>query len=154
MIPTHLYFHRFPRTYPTNAHPIFTVQQPIRGIPDDCITKLSNSIQAEARQSRGTVIVFQVSKPLNWLILKGTRHSGTISPLYPQSRSYPDYHNTQVITLAQDWIVTNISPPVEVVGSLASEMIRRASEEEQVSVWLSMPCSVLRMPTPSGKKAT
>jgi eukaryotic translation initiation factor 2-alpha kinase 4 len=143
MIPTHLYFHRFPRTYPTNAHPIFTVKQPVRGIPDDCITKLSNFIQAEARQSRGTVIVFQVSKLLNRLIMNGARHSGTISPLYPQSRPfdptiilcfYPDYHNIQVITLAQDWIATNISPPVEVVGSLASEMIRRASEEEQVSV--------------------
>jgi len=65
MIPTHLHFHRLPRTYPTNAHPIFTVQQPIRGIPDDRITKLSNFIQAEARQSRGTEIVFQVSKLLN-----------------------------------------------------------------------------------------
>lgn len=144
MIPTHLYFHRFPRTYPTNAHPIFTVQQPIRGIPDDYITKLSNFIQAEARQSRGTEIVFQVSKLLIRLILNAARHSGTISPLYPQSRSfdptivlfhfYSDYHNIQVITLAQDWIATNVSPPVEVVGSLASEMIRRASEEEQVSV--------------------
>ena len=88
MIPTHFYFHRFPRTYPTNAHPIFTVQQPIRGIPDDCITKLSNSIQAEARQSRGTEIVFQVSKLLNQLFTYGARHFGTISPLYPQSRSF------------------------------------------------------------------
>jgi eukaryotic translation initiation factor 2-alpha kinase 4 len=64
MILAHLFHHRFPRTYPTNAHPIFTVQQPIRGIPDDCIARLSNYIQAEARQSRGTEIVFQVSKLL------------------------------------------------------------------------------------------
>ncbi|KAF8483387.1 hypothetical protein DFH94DRAFT_307281 [Russula ochroleuca] len=95
---TKIYFHLhtiFPRTYPTNAHPIFTVQQPIRGIPDDCIARLSNYIQAEARQSRGTEIVFQV------------------------------------ITSAQDWIATNITPPVEAIGSLASEMIKRASEEEQ-----------------------
>lgn len=105
------------------------MQQPIRGIPDDCITKLSNFIQAEARQSRGTEIVFQVSILLNRLILNGERHSGTIVYF-----SNPDYHNIQVITLAQDWIATNISPPVEAVGSLASEMIRRASEEEQVSV--------------------
>ncbi len=42
----------------------------------------------------------------------------------------------QVVTVAQDWISTNIAPPVEVVGSLASEMIKRASEEEQVGVWL------------------
>ncbi|KAH9956146.1 hypothetical protein BC827DRAFT_1139950 [Russula dissimulans] len=95
---TKIYFHLhtiFPRTYPTNAHPIFTVQQPIKGIPDDCVAKLSNFIQAEARQSRGTEIVFQV------------------------------------ITAAQDWIAANITPPVEVVGSLASEMIKRALEEEQ-----------------------
>jgi translation initiation factor 2-alpha kinase 4 len=58
------FHHRFPRTYPTNAHPIFTVQQPIKGIPDDCVAKLSNFIQAEARQSRGTELVFQVSKHL------------------------------------------------------------------------------------------
>jgi len=95
---TKIYFHLhtiFPRTYPTNAYPIFTVQQPIKGIPDDYVTKLSNFIQAEARQSRGTEIVFQV------------------------------------VTVAQDWISTNIAPPVEVIGSLASEMIKRASEEEQ-----------------------
>jgi hypothetical protein len=50
------------------------------------------------------------------------------------STIYPDYHDIQVITLAQDWIATNITPRVEVVGSLASEMIKRASEEEQVDV--------------------
>lgn len=85
----------FPRTYPANAHPIFTIQQPIKGISDDHVTKLSNFIRNEARQSRGTEIVFQV------------------------------------VTAAQDWIATNIVPPVQVVGSLASEMIKRASEEEQ-----------------------
>ncbi|KAI0266451.1 kinase-like domain-containing protein [Gloeopeniophorella convolvens] len=93
-----IYFHLhtiFPKTYPANAHPIFTVQQPIQGISEDRITKLSNYIQSEAKQSRGTEIVFQV------------------------------------ITAAQDWIATNISPPAEVVGSLASEMIRRATEEER-----------------------
>jgi hypothetical protein len=54
--------YRFPKTYPTNAHPLFTIQQPIKGISDDCATRLSNFIQAEARQSRGTEIVFQVSE--------------------------------------------------------------------------------------------
>jgi len=95
---TKIYFHLhtiFPRTYPTNAHPIFSVQQPIKGIPDDSVAKLANVIQAEAQQSRGTETVFQV------------------------------------ITAAQDWIAANITPPVEVAGSLASEMIKRASEEEQ-----------------------
>ncbi|KAI9457648.1 kinase-like domain-containing protein [Lactarius psammicola] len=93
-----IYFHLhtiFPRTYPANAHPIFAVQQPIKGISDDYVTKLSNFIRAEAQRSHGTEIVFQV------------------------------------VTAAQDWIATNIMPPVQVVGSLASEMIKRASEEEQ-----------------------
>lgn len=93
-----IYFHLhtiFPRTYPANAHPIFAVQQPIKGISDDHVAKLSNFIRAEAQQSRGTEIVFQV------------------------------------VTAAQDWIATNIIPPAQVVGSLASEMIKRASEEEQ-----------------------
>ena len=67
----HSHDHSFPRTYPLNAHPIFTVQQPIKGIPDDSVTKLSNFIQTEARQSRGTEIVFQVSKVLlNYLWVK------------------------------------------------------------------------------------
>ncbi|KAH9994612.1 hypothetical protein BJV77DRAFT_1059858 [Russula vinacea] len=94
---TKIYFHLhtiFPRTYPTNAHPIFTVQQPIRGIPDDCIARLSNYIQAEARQSRGTEIVFQV------------------------------------ITSAQDWIATNITPPVEVVASEEEQAKKRREEAE------------------------
>ena len=56
------FYDRFPRTYPANAHPIFTVQQPIKGISDDHVTKLSNFIRAEARQSRGTEIVFQVGQ--------------------------------------------------------------------------------------------
>jgi hypothetical protein len=47
-------------------------------------------------------------------------------------------HDIQVVTLAQDWIATNVTPPLEVVGSLASEMIKRASEEEQVGTWLGM----------------
>ncbi|KAH9943970.1 hypothetical protein B0H21DRAFT_747282 [Amylocystis lapponica] len=37
----------------------------------------------------------------------------------------------QVITFSQDWMSINISPPVEVVGSLATEMNKRASEEER-----------------------
>jgi hypothetical protein len=57
-------YHRFPKTYPTNAHPLFAVQQPIKGISDDYITRLSSFIQAEARQSRGTEMVFQVSELL------------------------------------------------------------------------------------------
>ncbi|KZT71101.1 Serine/threonine-protein kinase [Daedalea quercina L-15889] len=36
----------------------------------------------------------------------------------------------QIVTFAQDWIANNVKPPVEVVGSLAMEMNRRAYEEE------------------------
>lgn len=55
-------YDRFPRTYPANAPPIFSIQQPIKGISDDHVTKLSNFIREEARQSRGTEIVFQVGQ--------------------------------------------------------------------------------------------
>jgi hypothetical protein len=75
-------------------------------------------------------------------------------PLPPRLSSiYPDCHDIQVITLAQDWIATNVTPPVEVVGSLASEMIKRASEEEQVGVQLE--CVIFQgLLTPSGEEAT
>ncbi|KAH9923827.1 uncharacterized protein B0H18DRAFT_1013542 [Fomitopsis serialis] len=36
----------------------------------------------------------------------------------------------QIVTFAQEWITHNVKPPVEVVGSLATEMNRRAHEEE------------------------
>ncbi|CAL1710511.1 unnamed protein product [Somion occarium] len=36
-----------------------------------------------------------------------------------------------VVTYAQDWILNNIAPPVEVSGSLATEMIKRSIAEEQ-----------------------
>lgn len=38
----------------------------------------------------------------------------------------------QIVTFAQDWISNKVKPPVEVVGSLATEMNRRAYEEELV----------------------
>ncbi|PCH37122.1 Serine/threonine-protein kinase [Wolfiporia cocos MD-104 SS10] len=37
----------------------------------------------------------------------------------------------QIVTFAQEWLVAYIVPPVEVVGSLATEMSKRAYEEEQ-----------------------
>ncbi|KAL6299472.1 kinase-like domain-containing protein [Sparassis latifolia] len=37
----------------------------------------------------------------------------------------------QIVTYAQDWITNNVARPVEVVGSLATEMNKRASEEER-----------------------
>ncbi|KAL4251194.1 non-specific serine/threonine protein kinase [Abortiporus biennis] len=37
----------------------------------------------------------------------------------------------QIVTFAQDWILNNIAPPVEVSGSLATQMTQRAIAEEQ-----------------------
>ncbi|KAH8096907.1 hypothetical protein BXZ70DRAFT_945142 [Cristinia sonorae] len=37
----------------------------------------------------------------------------------------------QIVTFAQDWLLSNITPPAEVVGSLATEMMRRAIAEEE-----------------------
>lgn len=47
----------------------------------------------------------------------------------------------QIVTFAQDWIASNVKPPVEVVGSLATEMNRRAQEKEMVGA--STCCSVV-----------
>ncbi|KAI0066910.1 Serine/threonine-protein kinase [Artomyces pyxidatus] len=85
----------FPKTYPTNAYPTFTIQQPIKGLTNEQITKLSNRIHTEAKQSKGAEMVFHIG------------------------------------TFAQEWILANVEPPVEVVGSLATEMNRRALEEER-----------------------
>ncbi|TFK91310.1 Serine/threonine-protein kinase [Polyporus arcularius HHB13444] len=93
-----LYFHlhtKFPRTYPTGAPPIFTIQQPIAGLRPDEITKLNNAIHNEAQQLKGMEMVFQI------------------------------------VCFAKDWLDANVKPPTEVVGSLATEMNRRAVEEER-----------------------
>jgi eukaryotic translation initiation factor 2-alpha kinase 4 len=37
------------------------------------------------------------------------------------------------VTFTQEWISDNVSPPIEVPGSLATEMKKRASDEERVS---------------------
>ncbi|RPD79604.1 Serine/threonine-protein kinase [Lentinus tigrinus ALCF2SS1-7] len=86
---------KFPRTYPTGAPPIFTIQQPIVGLRPDEITKLSHAIHNEAQQLKGMEMVFQI------------------------------------VCFAKDWLDANVKPPAEVVGSLATEMNRRAVEEER-----------------------
>ncbi|KAI0954220.1 hypothetical protein AcV7_007513 [Taiwanofungus camphoratus] len=93
-----IYFHlhiKFPKTYPMIACPTFTIQQPIRGLKANEVTKLSHTIHTEAQRNKGAEMVFQV------------------------------------ITFAQDWIANNVVPPAEVAGSLATEMSKRASEEER-----------------------
>ncbi|TFY73054.1 hypothetical protein EWM64_g10958, partial [Hericium alpestre] len=37
----------------------------------------------------------------------------------------------QIVTFAQDWLAAHINPPPEVQGSLATQMIKRASDEER-----------------------
>ncbi|KAG6328876.1 hypothetical protein ID866_10215, partial [Astraeus odoratus] len=93
-----VFFHlrvKFPKTYPTLATPVFTVQKPIRGIPSDVETALSKLIHDEAQKLRGSEMVFQI------------------------------------ITTAQEWISDHVQPPSEASGSLATEMTRRAIQEEQ-----------------------
>ena len=55
---------RFPKTYPTLATPIFTVQRPVRGIAHDVETALSKVIHSEAQKLRGSEMVFQVRSML------------------------------------------------------------------------------------------
>jgi len=40
-------------------------------------------------------------------------------------------HSDQIITSAQEWLADHIHPPIEASGSLATEMTRRAIEEER-----------------------
>src|SRR5580658_5687121 len=42
------------------------------------------------------------------------------------------YFRIKLVTFCQEWITNNVSPPPEVPGSLATEMEKRALEEERV----------------------
>ncbi|KAF8839726.1 Serine/threonine-protein kinase [Paxillus ammoniavirescens] len=93
-----VYFHlhtKFPKTYPTLATPIFTVQKPIRGLSHDVEAALSKLVHAEAQKLRGSEMVFQI------------------------------------VTTVQEWIAEHVQPPSEASGSLATEMTKRATQEEQ-----------------------
>ncbi|KAA1478685.1 Serine/threonine-protein kinase [Dentipellis sp. KUC8613] len=85
----------FPKTYPTHAYPTFTIQQPVKGLTQEQVTRLTQAIHAQVKQYPGEEMVFQI------------------------------------VTFAQDWLATNVKPPVEAVGSLATEMIKRAMDEER-----------------------
>jgi eukaryotic translation initiation factor 2-alpha kinase 4 len=50
----------FPKTYPQNAYPNFSVHQPIKGLKTDEISRLSHAIHAEVPQYVGDEMVFQV----------------------------------------------------------------------------------------------
>jgi hypothetical protein len=51
---------RLPKTYPTLATPVFTLQKPTRGISRDHEVALQKAIHAEAQVLRGSEMVFQV----------------------------------------------------------------------------------------------
>ncbi|KAL1666492.1 hypothetical protein GGF50DRAFT_113198 [Schizophyllum commune] len=58
-----IFFHlhvKFPKTYPTLACPIFTIERPMRGIADEQYTKLNRVLHAEAQANKGTEMVFQI----------------------------------------------------------------------------------------------
>lgn len=64
---------RFPKTYPTLATPIFTVQRPIRGIAHDVEAALSKAIHSEAQKLRGSEMVFQVRLTRHMLMFNAFR---------------------------------------------------------------------------------
>ncbi|KIL60768.1 hypothetical protein M378DRAFT_906708 [Amanita muscaria Koide BX008] len=86
---------KFPKTYPSFAYALFTIDKPFRGITPDQVSKLTHGINIEAQKLKGSEMVFQI------------------------------------VTFVQEWLVSNISPPVEVVGSLALQMNQRAMDEER-----------------------
>lgn len=57
--------HRFPKTYPTNTYATFTIQQPIKGLSHEQVSKLSNTIHAEAKVRKGSEAVHDVSLSLS-----------------------------------------------------------------------------------------
>ncbi|KAG1764160.1 kinase-like domain-containing protein [Suillus placidus] len=92
-----VYFHlhtKLPKTYPTLATPVFTIQKP-RGINHDHEIILQKAIHSEAQMLRGSEMVFQI------------------------------------ITSAQEWLADHVHPAIESSGSLATEMTKRALEEEK-----------------------
>lgn len=54
--------HRFPKTYPRLACPIFTIEKPLQGLTNEHVTRLSHAIVGEAQKFKGSEMVFQVSR--------------------------------------------------------------------------------------------
>lgn len=135
----HIYFRsnkclvRLPKTYPTLATPVFTIQKP-RGINHDHEITLQKAIHSEAQMLRGSEMVFQVR-------------------IYPQSKLCSCHLCCdQIITSAQEWLADHVHPAIESSGSLATEMTKRALEEEKVLSPLLSYRNVLK--SGSGTKAT
>lgn len=53
---------RFPKTYPTLSHAIFTIQKPAQGLNNEQIAKLGHEIHREAQAHRGSVMVMDVRR--------------------------------------------------------------------------------------------
>jgi len=51
---------RLPKTYPTLATPVFTIQKPTRGFNHEHEVALQKAIHSEAQMLRGSEMVFQV----------------------------------------------------------------------------------------------
>jgi translation initiation factor 2-alpha kinase 4 len=65
---------------------------------------LSHAINVEAQKIKGSEMVFQVSRfpsPLHRRLLTGRK----------------------IVNFIQEWLGTNVKPPVEVVGSLALQIV-------------------------------
>lgn len=57
---SHVFFLRFPKTYPNLAGPIFTLEKPIKGLSDAQVNKLSHEVNLEVQKLRGSEMVFTV----------------------------------------------------------------------------------------------
>lgn len=84
--------HRFPKTYPTNTYATFTIQQPIKGLSHEQVSKLSNAIHAEAKVRKGSEAVHDVSFPLSFssksaLGLAYANREGVATALHSPCRS-------------------------------------------------------------------
>ena len=57
----------------------------------------------------------------------------------------PLFTSIKIVTFCQDWIANNVTPPKEVVGSLAIQMNQRALDQERVCAFsLLFSCSIVQ----------
>ncbi|KAF8345771.1 kinase-like domain-containing protein [Amanita rubescens] len=57
----YLHLHtKFPKTYPSLACPIFTIEKPLLGLTIEQVTRLSHAVNGEAQKCRGSEMVFQI----------------------------------------------------------------------------------------------
>ncbi len=61
-----------PKTYPSLACPIFTIEKPLLGLTTEQVTKLSHAVNGEAQKCRGSEMVFQVCFP-GFVVLREAR---------------------------------------------------------------------------------